>query len=75
MDYRGTLCHREVSLFRLEVHKRNAIYGFEFFFSKLLEETHLTAGHLYCKHGKRPIIRPPPPPLIYRPIYPKKEMH
>ena len=25
MDYRGTLCHREVSLFRLEVHKRNAI--------------------------------------------------
>ena len=25
MDYRGTLCRREVSLFRLEVHKRNAI--------------------------------------------------
>ena len=52
------------ALFRLEVHKRNAIYGFEFFFSKLLEETHLTAGHLYCKHGKRPIIRPPPPPHL-----------
>ena len=25
IDYRGTLCHREVSLFRLEVHNRNAI--------------------------------------------------
>ena len=25
MDYRGTLCHREVSLFRLEVHKRNVL--------------------------------------------------